>query len=121
MWARCLWGVSGLNCSTGTPTYVSWTDALEAPRWANEAAYLTFNNWRLPNIKELATLINYQCTAPAINLTLFPNMDAVQVWSSSPYVFYPHYAWIIDFSTGHIEYADRTDGRQRAVILVRNL
>jgi len=59
--------------------------------WANSSSYcenLTFagyDDWRLPRIKELLTLVNYNKYSPAIDQHFFPNVSTCcsDYWSSS--------------------------------------
>lgn len=75
IWRRCAEGLSGSECNTGAAGTYTWTQALA----------LTDNTWRLPNIKELASLVETACYQPAINLTVFPNTPSSYFCSSSPY------------------------------------
>lgn len=87
MWTRCPYGVrlSEKECIGSGFPYYSWERALETVK---ETSYAGYSNWRLPNIKELATLVEYQCVAPAINTKVFPgnynHSSYTQIWSSSP-------------------------------------
>jgi hypothetical protein len=66
IWQRCTVGMSwdGSTCS-GTSTPHNWEDAL--------AYAATQTGWRLPNLKELHSLVERSCANPAINETAFPN------------------------------------------------
>lgn len=80
MWAKCSEGLSGSDCATGAATTLTWQEALDR---AYESALAGYSDWRLPNINELHSIIEVQCTNPAINLSLFPN-TLVNYWSASP-------------------------------------
>ncbi|MGR0481011.1 MAG: Lcl C-terminal domain-containing protein [Candidatus Electronema sp. V4] len=82
MWKKCLEGLSGTTCSTGTVLTFDWAGALSL----SGTSFATYSDWRLPNIKELQSIVEEQCDNPAINATVFPNVPAAsQAWSSSPY------------------------------------
>jgi hypothetical protein len=93
MWKRCLEGhtYSDGVCS-GTLTTANWEEAL---------SLVTNTDWRLPNIKELQSIVEEQCYQPAVNLELFPNTPAAEVWSNSPWADSPtSNVWIIHFNQG---------------------
>lgn len=97
-WMRCALGQSwtGSTC-TGSPRTYTWKNALLR---AESTVFAGFTDWRLPNRKELDSLVEHRCYSPAINLTAFPNAPSVTFWSSSPNANYSGYAWIVDFDSG---------------------
>ena len=110
IWKRCLQGLSGAGCSQGSVFSGTWEQALQQAE-ANPG-------WRLPNIKELQSIVEEQCFNPAINKQVFPDQIASYVWSSSPYAAYTHYAWVVHFGNGNTYYSDRNNAMQ--VRLVRS-
>ena len=66
-----------------------------------------YDDWRLPTIEELATLINYQRYNPASD---FPGMPSSYFWSSSSYAYYTSYAWYVDGYDGYVSYSGKTYG-----------
>ena len=101
MWKKCLEGVEGDTCESGSPTTFTWQDALKQPGVINNAdGFAKHTDWRLPNIRELLSIVEEQCAFPAINLNLFPNTPISVVWSSSPDAYYDYSAWYIDFERG---------------------
>ncbi len=110
VWKQCLEGLSGADCATGTASTFTWDKALQ------HAASQT--GWRLPNIKELASIVELKCVDPAINLAVFPNTPSSGVWSGSPYASNSYYAWSVDFDAGNARDVNRNDGSH--VRLVRD-
>ncbi|MCL2830684.1 MAG: DUF1566 domain-containing protein [Betaproteobacteria bacterium] len=82
MWDQCVWGTSNSTCSTGTPWTGSWQDALQIAVTANASNYKGHSDWRLPNVKELLSIVDYSSAAPAISSVAFPG-GAHYPWSSS--------------------------------------
>src|SRR4029078_13435924 len=90
IWKRCAEGQtwSGVTC-TGTSLTYDWQGALLAAASSSHAGYL---DWRLPNDKELHSIVETCGYSPAINLSLFPATPPAQFWSSSTYVNSPSLA-----------------------------
>lgn len=99
VWMRCSLGQTwdGTTCQ-GDAQLLNWQQALQAPQTTNFAEY---NNWRLPNIKELASIVEEACYSPTINLTIFPNtfLDR-SYWSSSQSQSKFAQAWVLGFDDG---------------------
>jgi len=97
MWMRCALGQSGADCATGTATTLNWTQGLTA---ANNSTFATYTDWRLPNLKELASIVETQCTSPSINEMVFPNTPPSFFWSASGFAGFSDSAWGLGFSDG---------------------
>lgn len=126
MWQKCVEGKTGANCETGTTRTYTWQAALQrAESLNNTTGFVGFVDWRLPNVKELLSLMERSCIDPAINLQLFPNAtpDATNVWSSTPYLGgfnLPDRALLVGFS-GLGGVADTPKSYGRAIRLVRTV
>ena len=105
MWKRCSQGTSGASCQTGTAGAFTWQQALENVETLNNTTgFAGFNNWRLPNRKELRSLAAMNCIDPAINETAFPNTPLFWYWTSSPIIAEPNgfgFSWDIYFKNGN--------------------
>ena len=89
----------------------TWAQALsDANSLANGSCGLTdgssAGNWRLPNRKELRSLINYSQANSAAWLNLpaqgFSNVQADYYWSSSTYAYGPAGAWGVNMGDGGV-------------------
>lgn len=83
MWSSCSLGqtMNNGNC-IGIPTnYATWKAALQAAE--SNKNFAAYNDWRLPNIKELGSLVERSCVAPAIDLSLFPSTPSTPYWSNT--------------------------------------
>lgn len=126
MWKQCLLGLSGAQCDSGEVKLLNWSEAFSALKELNQNGFAGYNDWRLPNAKELSSIIEYGCHDPALNLTVFPNMTPVKVWSNTPLggkmstSAHQLRSWFADYSEGEITFlnADRNT-QKHAVHLVR--
>ena len=95
-WKQCSQGQSGAACATGAASTMSWSAAL-----ASAAADATDGGgWRLPNQKELESIVETCGSAAAINLAVFPATAAATYWSGSTFVTTTANARVVDFNLG---------------------
>ena len=107
MWMQCGIGQDHGNNCAGNATEHNWQQALEAPESYSLSGY---SDWRLPNIKELASLLAYYYRMPGINATIFPNTTNYLhsgYWSSTPYADWGYAAWSVGFNAGSPSYSTR--------------
>ncbi len=108
----------------GTPNFSSCTGGamhwqgpdiplpLEYVECLNANNYLNYYDWRLPNINELQSLVDYSQYSPALP-TGHPSSATVQskhYWSSTAHSDSAGDAWSVDFYGGGVYYGDRPTG-----------
>ena len=98
MWQKCQLGLSGSSCINGSATAQTWQQALDQ---ADSNTLAGYNDWRLPNHKELLSIVEQRCYNPSINTTYFPNTSFSNFWSASPRANDVSYAWLVDFHDGN--------------------
>ncbi|WLD58632.1 DUF1566 domain-containing protein [Salinispirillum sp. LH 10-3-1] len=81
IWQPCLHGMSLENGScTGTPTAANWIGALQA---AQSNTDFQSSEWRIPNVKEVASLLEFSCNT-RINEAAFAGQPVNStVWSNT--------------------------------------
>lgn len=117
IWKRCSQGQgwTGSTC-TGDTAYYTWKSAMNH---AENHSYANYNDWRLPTVKELNTLVHcsngnqiqyiedgYKAhhggkpckKSPTINQQLFPNTVNHFYWTSS---LYADKSWVVNFGSGY--------------------
>jgi len=98
MWKVCsegqLWNAGACDDAINV---VDWQTALQQ---ANNSSFASYTDWRVPNKKELQSLVAFNCYNPSINEVIFPNTAARGYWSSSPNADGSNYAWGGGFNYG---------------------
>ncbi len=85
-----------------------WQEALDRIAALNEEGYLGHRDWRLPNRRELRSLMDYQARKPALPAAHpFRNVFLGWYWTSTTAAINPAYAWYI-----HMEGARMFYGRK---------
>lgn len=91
VWDRCGWGQTGPTCEGNVTIFPNWADAMHVAHIANEQRWKGFHDWRLPNGRELESLVKMDAY-PAIDAAVFPNTLVVDYdslyWTSTqaPYL-----------------------------------
>lgn len=120
VWQKCAVGQSyeqSTNACSGTPlSFRTWQDALNSVS--------VTDGWRLPNLKELGSLVQRRCFDPAIDLSIFPSTPSAVFYSSTPDLLgavgrNSVEGLIIDFKSG-IEFAEDVK-TQRFIRLMKEL
>ena len=122
MWKKCSEGLSGATCGTGSASTMTWENALaqcETVALCNDDTFavdgdcsenegVKYNDWRLPNINELLSIVNYSTASPSINTTYFPNTMSGYYYSSTNRFSNSLYAWGFTFSSSYTNYIGKS-------------
>ncbi len=103
-WKSCSQGLSGALCANGSFSAFSHSLATTSCSDLNSAnagsGYAGRTNWRLPTMKELTTLTNFQLTSNTIDATSFPINGNFAYWTTSTYPANATFRWYVDYSYG---------------------
>ncbi len=114
-----VWAPNGNLMQTRDPNWkqsqtfvgaVTWQNALDYVAKLNAENYLGHNDWRLPNFKEVGSLVNNAQTNTAewLNSQGFTNVRASDFyWSSTSYTNDAAKAWAVDMVWGNIKYLNK--------------
>jgi len=75
---------------------VTWAAALD---WCETAAMAGYDDWRLPTIKEMESIVDDNAVGDnGIDINFFPNTMPSNYWSSTTRVESPDYAWHVTYT-----------------------
>jgi uncharacterized repeat protein (TIGR02543 family) len=106
--AGCFATVGGITKGTNAASsYLTWANALT---WSNNlkngdcalADASVAGDWRLPNRKELQSLIDRQNVNPALPVNHFFSAVQAYYWSSTTYAYGTDYAWGVGMDDGFV-------------------
>lgn len=85
-----------------------WLEALDFIGRLNRDRHLGHNDWRLPNRRELRSLVNHQARRPALPAGhSFNNVFPGWYWSSTTTAFSPAHAWYVNLDGGRMFYGGK--------------
>jgi uncharacterized protein (TIGR03437 family) len=94
-------------------TAMPWDDAL---RYSEGLSLAGFDDWRVPNIKELQSINEERLVNPSLDRTYFSGMLPAETWSSTTQINSPTKAWTVDFALGIASYREKAESlRVRSV------
>ena len=101
--------INGGGTVTDTATGLMWQqDEAGLMNWETALSYCEnlqlagYDDWRLPNINELQSLVDYSTYYPAIDHYAFPNAVSSLYWSSTTAARTTYYAWHVHFYYGYV-------------------
>jgi hypothetical protein len=87
---------------------LDWNEALAAVQRWNARRLAGHRDWRLPNRRELRSLISHQTRRPALPAGHpFANVFAGWYWSSTTAAISPAHAWYVDMDGGRMFYGGK--------------
>jgi len=105
VWDRCSLGQNFLDEAGGRCEGDTWKGDWQAAflevRARNAEGHLGHRDWRLPNLKELASLRERRCAMPILDARVFPDPDIEVHWTSTTNQNDPSGAFGMNFEFGH--------------------
>ena len=105
---------NGDGTVTDTITGLAWQQTSSSNKtWEQALAYCEGLNlgghtdWRMPNIKELRSLVDYSLYKPAINTMYFPDTVSPFYWASTTFPTNTSSAWGLHFDDGDDHYGNK--------------
>ena len=106
MWKSCTEGHVLKDDSTICAGPAKSFNLEEAKQWVaqvnagRQSENMDYDDWRLPTLEELASIVEQRCTDPAINPDRFVDTFSASYWTSSTYTSKAKHSWVINFSNG---------------------
>jgi Protein of unknown function (DUF1566) len=110
---------SGATCSgyvAGDPSTYCNTQAYVAR--VNNNGWCGYQDWRMPSINELSSIISLNKASPDLYANMFPKGTSKAVWSATPVSNYTGFSWHIYINDGYAHGNDQSGNLP--VLLVRN-
>lgn len=104
-WQACARGQAGDRCENGAPIQGTWLEALAYCEALQQAGR---DDWRLPSYAELNSLLRFTTNGARIDGAAFPGAG-FSAWSSTSNPDAPNLAGMVDFATGNVEKALKSD------------
>lgn len=101
-----MWPADGNSVGCHSGVICRWVVAID---YANVLDFAGFTDWRVPNIKELMSIVDFIRSNPAIDIAKFPNTVSGRYWASTTYQGYSGFAWYVDFVAGYVTVVDKDD------------
>ena len=86
---------------------MEWQEAID---YCESLSLGDYDDWRLPNKKELLSIVDYTKYDPSID-SQFQNTTSSYYWSSTTYVNYTYSAWSVNFRNGSTGSSNKDYGK----------
>ncbi len=100
MWIR---DMRSAGCNYGKT--MKWEEAVKCAKSLSVGDY---SDWRLPEIDELVSIVDYGKLGPAIH-DVFSNTPCGYFWSNTIFKSDSRAAWVVGFDTGRVNGDDRNE------------
>ncbi len=90
-------------CNSVSTDSMTWDQALQ---YAEKLDYAGHTDWRLPNIKELCSIVDRTRNAPAINTAFVHSAPSTRYWSSTSQYKQAANAWFVDLKSSGLSSYD---------------
>jgi len=117
LYTGLMWIKDGNGSVSNNGTTSTWDETVSFINNLNSTTtggFAGYNDWRLPNFKELASIIDYSKNSLVIDENYFPNTKSAKYWTSNKISLdvqaytggNPYRIYSVDFDDGYITYHD---------------
>ena len=90
---------------TARPLWMTWEEAIS---YCESLTLAGYRDWRLPNINELHSIVDYSRDDPAIYTGAFPDTKEWAYWSSTTGASSATNAWHVYFEYGSVSFGGKS-------------
>ncbi|MBA7609499.1 hypothetical protein ES703_16690 [subsurface metagenome] len=99
-----MWAADGNEAGCKNGAAKVWDYALW---WPIITAFAGFSDWRVPNVKELMSIVDNGRQNPAIKQLPFSNTVSLGYWTSTTFLPSTDEGWIVHFAEGVVTHKDK--------------
>lgn len=103
-----MWAADGNAAGCNNGAVITWPNGII---YANGLDFAGFTDWRMPNSKELHSILNLSIINPAIDEPPFANTTSAFYWTSTTYGGLATSARYVSFASGDTSRVPKTDER----------
>lgn len=85
-WQGCAAGLSGSDCSTGTVQEYTYSDSFA---YCEDLTWGGFDDWRMADMYEMESVINYGIGLPTVDLRVFPDVPSANYYWTGTRGYHP--------------------------------
>ncbi len=94
-----MWAGNGNQAGGGGGIIRTWANSID---YALALNFGGFTDWRLPNILELLSIVDYSEFSPCVNASFFVNQASLPYWSSTNGEGDPNHRHVVDFAGSEV-------------------
>lgn len=103
MWTKRISDLGLLWWALGAPTKMGWLTALGM---CNSLNYAGYTDWRLPNVTEMHSILDFSIFSPAVN-PIFENIMNANYWTSTTSPIFSTWAYTVNLNAGAVGGGDK--------------
>ncbi len=117
IWKKCPQGMVGNDCKSGSPSQRAWSKARVE---CEDLDFAGKKGWRLPNLKELQSIVDSGAFNPSINKNFFYGTND-PYWTLTSPAEHPGSKFTVIFSEGNVYYNDVNNSAATRCVYVGSL
>lgn len=99
-----IWPANGNAAGCNNGGAIVWEAGIT---YAGGLNFAGFTDWRMPNILELISLIDFTEETPVVYTDYFSNISASAYWTSTADARFTYWKWNVEFNRGTLDRNDR--------------